>query len=67
MKQSEQISPVHLTGKYAKDTLTTLENLPLDIDPLLWRVIRKIILDKYADFRRELETMTSATQDSHVR
>jgi hypothetical protein len=43
----------NLCGKYAKQTLTRLEELKLPIDQ--YKMIRKIVLDSYNDYKREIE------------
>ena len=43
----------NLSGKYAKQSLIHLEHIELSEE--VFRAVRKIVLDSYADYRREIE------------
>jgi hypothetical protein len=49
----------NLSGKHAKNTLTALETLELQIDRATFLQIRKCILDGYNDMFRDFEEITA--------
>ena len=52
----------NLTGKYAKQSLNQLEAMELPEE--LFRAVRKIVLDGYADYKREIEKIRLENDDT---